>query len=118
MTASSIYQQMFDVSSQTLPVPEHVALRVIERPADSVALTDGAESLTYRELDRRAARLAQHLRSLGVGRDVVVGVCLPRSLEMVIAALAVWKAGGAYMPMDTAYPGDRLAFMLNDAHAP
>jgi len=83
-----------------------------------LALTAGDEALTYGALNARANRLASYLRSVGVGTDVPVGICLPRSLDMVVAALGVVKAGGAYIPMDPAYPPDRLAFMLDDAQAP
>jgi len=98
-------------------VPELVAARATEKPA-SLALTAGADTLTYGALNARANGLATYLRSVGVGTDVPVGICLPRSLEMVVAALGVLKAGGAYIPMDPAYPSDRLAFMLDDAQAP
>jgi len=74
--------------------------------------------LSYRELDRRANQLAHHLRSLGVGPEVRVGLCLERSLEMVVGLLGVLKAGGAYVPARPGYPADRLAYMLGDAHAP
>lgn len=84
----------------------------------ALALTAGSDTLTYGELDSRANRLANHLRSLGVGADVLVGLCLPRSLDMVVGALGILKAGGAYVPMDPAYPSERLAFMLDDAQAP
>lgn len=97
--------------------PELVAARARESP-DALAVTSGAETLTYGALDSRANRLASHLRTMGVGADVPVGLCLPRSLEMVVGALGVLKAGGAYIPMDPAYPADRLAFMLADAQAP
>lgn len=74
--------------------------------------------LSYGELDCRANRVAHYLRSLGIGPDVLVGLCMPRSVDMVVGALGIVKAGGAYVPMDPAYPTDRLAFMLNDAQAP
>ena len=98
-------------------VPEAVAVKAAKWP-DAVALTAGAQVMTYGELDFRANRLARHLSSLGVGPNVLVGLCLPRSLDMVVAALGILKAGGAYVPMDPAYPPDRLAFMLEDAQAP
>ena len=73
------------------------------------------EQLTYAELSRRANQLAQHLRARGVGPDVLVGVCIERSLELMIALLGVLKAGGAYVPLDPQYPPDRLAFMIKDS---
>jgi amino acid adenylation domain-containing protein len=83
-----------------------------------VAVVDGSRRITYRELDRRANRLANYLRGLGVGQETLVGVCLERSLELVLAQLAVLKAGGAYVPVDPSYPAARIAFMLADAQAP
>jgi amino acid adenylation domain-containing protein len=76
------------------------------------------QSLTYGELDRRSNRLARYLRSLGVGSETLVGVCVERSLEMVVAIMGVLKAGGAYIPLDPDYPAERLAFMLEDTQAP
>ena len=98
-------------------VPDLIAARAAERP-DALALTSAAGVLTYGALDAQANRLAHHLRSLGVDVGVPVGLCVPRSLEMVVGALGVLKAGGAYIPMDPAYPADRLAFMLDDVQAP
>lgn len=89
----------------------------VERTPESVALIVGTERFTYRELDARANRLAHHLRGLGVGPEVLVAICMERSLEMVIGLLAVLKAGGAYVPLDPSYPKDRLAFILEDARA-
>ncbi len=87
----------------------------VDRTPESIALVFGNESLTYRELDRRANQLAHHLAKLGVGPDVLVGICVERSLEMVIGALGILKAGGAYVPLDPSYPAERLAFMMEDA---
>ncbi|MFL6199420.1 MAG: amino acid adenylation domain-containing protein [Thermoanaerobaculia bacterium] len=100
------------------PVLHRLFEAVAARRPEAVAVSGDEESLTYRELDRRANRLARHLRALGVGPEVRVGVCLPRSPELVTAALGVVKAGGAYVPLDPDYPRERLAFLLEDARAP
>jgi len=84
----------------------------------AVALASGAQTLTYRELELRSDRLAQALRRTGVGPQAAVGLYFERSIEMVIAILAVLKAGGACLPLDPAYPADRLAFMLAETQAP
>ena len=78
----------------------------------------GCSASPMRELDARANQLAHHLRGLGVGPEVVVGLCVERSLEMLVGLLGILKAGGAYLPLDPAYPRERLAFMLADARAP
>ncbi|HVG20241.1 MAG TPA: amino acid adenylation domain-containing protein [Blastocatellia bacterium] len=86
-----------------------------ERTPDRVAVVYGKENLTYRELDRLANRLANYLRSLGVGPESLAGICIDRSVEMIICVFAVWKAGAAYVPLDPAYPKERTDFMLKDA---
>lgn len=86
-----------------------------ERSPESVALKFKTSTLTYRELSGRANQLAAFLRGLGVGPDVLVGVCLERSIEMVVALVAVLKAGGAYVPLDPNYPKSRIGFMLADS---
>jgi amino acid adenylation domain-containing protein/non-ribosomal peptide synthase protein (TIGR01720 family) len=85
-------------------------------PAHSIPLARrSTQCLTYGELDRRANQLAHYLRSLGVGPETLVGLCLERSLEMVIGLLGVLKAGGAYVPLDPSYPPERIQYMLEDA---
>ena len=89
----------------------------VERTPDAVAVVFEDDQLTYRELNRRANQLGHYLRTLGVGPEVLVGICVERSLDMVVGLLGVLKAGGAYVPLDPAYPKERLAFMLEDTHA-
>jgi non-ribosomal peptide synthetase component F len=74
--------------------------------------------LTYRELNRRANQLARYLVDLGVGPDTLVGLCVERSVAMVVGLLGILKAGGAYVPLDPTYPADRLAYILSDSAAP
>jgi len=99
------------------PVPEQIEAHARLRP-ESLAVARGPEGLTYGELEARAVRLARALRGLGVGPEVLVGVCLERSPELVVALVAILKAGAAYVPLDPAHPAERLAFMLRDAQAP
>jgi amino acid adenylation domain-containing protein len=88
-----------------------------ERTPDAVAVAFENQQLTYRELNQRANQLAHYLQSLGVGPDVLVGICVERSLEMVVGILGILKAGGAYLPLNPADPRERLGFMLEDAQA-
>jgi amino acid adenylation domain-containing protein len=97
-------------------MPELFAEQVARTP-DAVALVFRGEELTYRALDERANRLARYLLSVGAGPEQVVAVCLPRSLQMVTALLAVLKTGAAYLPLDQAYPAERLAYMLQNTSA-
>ncbi|WP_375475181.1 amino acid adenylation domain-containing protein [uncultured Nostoc sp.] len=87
----------------------------VERTPDAVAVVFEDEQLTYWELNARANQLAYYLRSLGVKPEVLVGICVERSLSMVIGLLAIFKSGGAYVPLDSTYPPERLAFILQDA---
>lgn len=88
------------------------------RTPQAVALVAGEQQVTYRELNTRANQLASHLRARGVGRGVLVALCIERSIEAVVGVLGILKAGGAYVPMDPTYPRQRLAFMLEDSGAP
>jgi amino acid adenylation domain-containing protein len=103
-----------------LPAEEPLAVlfeRAVDRRPEATALVLEGAALSYRELDRRANRLAHRLVGLGVGPDTRVALGLERSFELVVALLAVLKAGGAYVPLDPAYPDERLAFMLADSGA-
>ena len=88
-----------------------------ERTPDAMAIVFEQQQLTYAQLNTRANQLARHLQTLGVGPDALVGICMERSLEMVVGLLGILKAGGAYVPLDPAYPGERLAYMLEDSAA-
>jgi amino acid adenylation domain-containing protein len=89
-----------------------------ERTPEAVAVVLEDKQLTYRQLNERANRLAHYLQKLGVVADTLVGICVERSLEMVVGLLGILKAGGAYVPLDPEYPKERLAFMLEDAAVP
>ncbi|MBT2336868.1 AMP-binding protein, partial [Variovorax paradoxus] len=106
------------VNTHREPQPEPVH-RMIEQRArkqpDATALLFADESLSFAELNRRANRLAHRLIALGVGPEVLVGIAMERSVEMVMAILGVLKAGGAYVPMDPEYPAERLAYMVQDS---
>ncbi len=100
--------QRFEAQVERTPNAVAVVFPDLDRPA-------GQAQLTYRELNQRANQVAHHLRSLGVGPESLVGICVERSLEMVVGLLGILKAGGAYVPLDPAYPPERLAFMLEDS---
>ena len=107
---SSLDQQRLAAWNDTrAPFPRNLCLHQsiqaqTERSPDAVAVSFAGRKLTYRQLDERSKLLAWRLRTLGVGPEVLVGVCLERSLEMVVSLLAVLEAGAAYLPLDPAYP--------------
>jgi amino acid adenylation domain-containing protein/non-ribosomal peptide synthase protein (TIGR01720 family) len=96
----------------------HLIEEQVARTPDATAVYFEGTTLTYRELDERANKVARYLQGLGAGPEVRVAVCVERSIEMVVGVLGVLKAGAAYVPMDPAWPADRLAFMLEDSLAP
>ncbi|MEH2382481.1 MAG: amino acid adenylation domain-containing protein [Nostoc sp.] len=87
----------------------------VERTPDAVAVVFEDQQLTYKELNQRANQLAHYLQKLGVGAEVLVGICTERSLDMIVGLLGILKAGGAYVPLDPNYPQERLSFILKDA---
>ncbi|MFN3414706.1 MAG: MupA/Atu3671 family FMN-dependent luciferase-like monooxygenase [Caldimonas sp.] len=96
----------------------HLIVEQAARTPDQVAVICEDQSLTYAQLDQRSNQLARRLARLGVGPDVLVGLFVERSVEMMVGLLAVHKAGGAYVPLDPAYPPDRIAYMIEDAKVP
>ena len=86
----------------------------VERAPDAIAVVFEGEQLTYKELNKQANRIAHYLKNLGVGPEVLVGICVERSLEMVVGLLGILKAGGAYVPLDPSYPTERLRYILDD----
>src|SRR5581483_7231509 len=114
-TARDLPVALADGTPVTLPV---LFAQQAGRTPDAVAVVCAERSLSYAALEAHANRLAHHLRGLGVGPETVVGLCVERSVEMVIGLLGILKAGGAYLPLDPNYPPERLAFMLADTAAP
>lgn len=120
MTTAELHQILLDWNKTRINHGEDLRInQLFEAQAratpDAIAVVSGCEQLTYKELNRRSSHLANRLRGLGVGPEVIVGVCLERSPAMVLALLGILRAGGAYLPLDPAYPKERLAFMLDDA---
>jgi natural product biosynthesis luciferase-like monooxygenase protein len=112
--------QIWNDTARPLPGPRcmHEAFEAqVDLAPDAVALVDGARSLTYRELDRRANHLARTLIAGGAKPDQMVGIYVDRSIEMLVGLLGILKAGAAYVPMDPSYPGERIALMLEDTRA-
>jgi amino acid adenylation domain-containing protein len=95
-------------------VPQLVAIQASVTP-DAIAVVAGKQQLSYKELNQKADWLARYLQQLGIQRNMLVGLCVERSLDMIVGLLGILKAGGAYVPLDPASPPDRLAFMLKDA---
>ncbi|MBW4611021.1 MAG: amino acid adenylation domain-containing protein [Hassallia sp. WJT32-NPBG1] len=123
LTPTEKYQMLVEWNDTQTEYPRekcihHLFEAQVERTPDAIAVVFGDEQISYRELNRRANQLADYLGKLGVQPEVRVGICLERSLQMVIGLLGILKAGGAYIPLDPSYPQERLAFMLQDAQAP
>lgn len=95
----------------------HLFEAQVEKTPEATAVQFDNQQLTYQELNQQANQLAKHLQGLGVGPETIVGICVERSLEMVVGLLGILKAGGAYLPLDPNYPLERLAYMLADTQA-
>ncbi|MBW4493511.1 MAG: amino acid adenylation domain-containing protein [Oscillatoria princeps RMCB-10] len=127
LTGAERHQILVEWNSTGTEIPDICTHQLfeaqVERTPDAIAaLFEDAEgrvtSLQYRQLNERANQLAHHLQALGVGPEVLVGICIERSLDMLVGLLGILKAGGAYLPLDPAYPQERLAWMLEDSAAP
>ena len=120
MTSAERQRILVDWNNTEVPFPADRCLHElfeeqVARTPQAIALVFGGQSQSYAQLNAQANRLAHHLRSLGVGPDRLVALCLPRGPQTIVAMLAILKAGGAYVPLDPQYPAQRLAFMLSDA---
>ncbi len=120
LTASEQQQLLVEWNQTSVDYPQDKCIHQlfeeqVELTPDAIAVVYKHQQLTYGELNCRANQLAHYLRSLGVGADVLVGICVERSIEMVVGLLGILKAGGAYVPLDPEYPTERLRFLLEDA---
>ncbi|HYF61403.1 MAG TPA: AMP-binding protein, partial [Herpetosiphonaceae bacterium] len=114
-------QQAWNATHSDYPadacIHELVEIQAAQTP-DTLALADPLAQVSYWHLSKRSNQLAHYLLAQGVTPDTPVAVCMPRSTDLVVALLGILKAGGAYLPLDPAYPAERLAFMLEDSRAP
>ncbi|NET09553.1 MAG: amino acid adenylation domain-containing protein, partial [Symploca sp. SIO2B6] len=113
-------QLLIDWNNKQVNYPQNKCIHqlfedIVERTPNAIALVFENQQLTYQQLNCRANQLAHYLQSVGVGADVMVGLCVERSLNMIVGILGILKAGGAYVPLDPDYPTERLSFMLEDA---
>ncbi|QFS50801.1 non-ribosomal peptide synthetase [Nostoc sphaeroides] len=119
LTATENQQILNTWNSNQIYVPQqciHQLFEVqVEKTPDAVAVVFENEKITYKELNQRANKLAHYLQTQGIKPDILVGICLERSCELVVGILGILKVGGAYLPLDPAYPQERLAYMLEDA---
>lgn len=120
LTAQEKSQLLLEWNDTKVEYPQHQRIHQlfesqVEETPDAITVVFEDEQLTYHELNTKANQLAHYLRSLGVKSEVLVGICVERSLQMVIGLLAILKADGAYVPLDPSYPKERLAYMLEDS---
>ncbi|MEH1775243.1 amino acid adenylation domain-containing protein [Nostoc sp.] len=123
LTSSEIQQLLVEWNNTKTEYPQDKCIHElfeaqVEKTPEAVAVVFEDQQLTYRELNAKANQLGHYLRSQGVKPEVLVGICIERSPLMVVAVLGILKAGGAYLPLDTAHPKERLAFILEDTQSP
>ncbi|MFN6487003.1 MULTISPECIES: non-ribosomal peptide synthetase [unclassified Nostoc] len=119
-TEQERYKILFEWNDTKVDYPQHLCIHQlfeaqVEKTPDSIAVVFKEQQLTYQELNYQANKIAHYLQSLGVKPEVLVGICVERSLEMIVGMLGILKAGGAYVPLDPTYPKERLSFMLSDS---
>jgi amino acid adenylation domain-containing protein len=120
LSSSEKQQLLVEVNDTSVAFPEDRCLHELfaaqaQQTPDANAVVYQNERLTYAELNARAETLATRLRAHGIGPETIVGLCVERCLDMIVAVLGIWKAGGAYLPLDPTYPSQRVRFMLEDA---
>ncbi|MEA2176285.1 MAG: hypothetical protein QOD00_3877, partial [Blastocatellia bacterium] len=123
LSATERQQLLIEWNHTSKEYPQDICLHQlfeaqVERTPDATALIFEDQELSYQELNERANQLAHYLQEMGVGAEVLVGICMERSVEMVVSLLSILKAGGAYVPMDPQYPLERLSLMIEDAGGP
>ncbi|MBD2494910.1 non-ribosomal peptide synthetase [Nostoc sp. FACHB-280] len=123
LNKSEQHQLLREWNDTAVAYPQHLCIhelfeQQVTKTPDAVAVEFANQQLTYQELNTKANQLAHYLRSLGVKPEVLVGICVERSLDMIIGLLAILKAGGAYIPLDPNYPSERIAYILEDTQAP
>jgi amino acid adenylation domain-containing protein len=120
LSESERHQLLFDWNDTARKYPQDKCIHQlfeeqVAKTPDAIAVVFEQEELTYQQLNQRANQLAHHLQTLGVKPEVLVGICVERSLEMMVGLLGILKAGGAYVPLDPSYPAERLSYLLSDA---
>ncbi|MBW4632891.1 MAG: amino acid adenylation domain-containing protein [Iphinoe sp. HA4291-MV1] len=120
LSTNEQHQLLFEWNNTQIEYPTDKCIhqlfeQQVERTPDAVAVVFENQQLTYQQLNARANQLAHYLQTLGVGPEILIGICVERSLEMIVGLLGILKAGGAYVPLDPAYPQERLSFMLSDS---
>src|SRR5690242_15918514 len=119
LTPAELHRMLVAWNDTARDTPAEALTDLFQRHAGQdpgrIAVIDGARRVSYGDLNARVNRLARHLTGLGIGPENVVAIALPRGVEVVAAKLAVLKAGAAYLPIDPAYPADRIAYMISDA---